>query len=91
MTHKYRVIIGPEARKDFRKLPKPIKKRIVKTIKGLRTDPRPHGYKKLEGFPKEKFYRLHVGDYRVIYRIQDDVVTIFVLAFLKRNETTYKF
>ncbi len=89
MKFRYRLEIADHARKDFKKLPKPDKRRMIAKLKSFRVDPRPDGYKKLEGM-SEKFYRVHVGRYRIIYQIKDSIVTVLVLRFLKRDESTYK-
>ena len=43
--------------------------RIMARIEGLAREPRPAGMKKLEGM--KELYRVRVGDYRVVYQIQD--------------------
>ncbi len=47
----------------------------MSAINGLRHNPRPHGYTKLKG---SEGYRIRVGDYRIVYDIDDgaQIVTI---------------
>jgi len=47
---------------------------ITVAIEGLAKEPRPHGYKKLKG-AKEHIYRIRVGNYRVIYNL-DDIIRV---------------
>jgi mRNA interferase RelE/StbE len=58
------------------KIPPPHFTRIIKAINELATDPRPPGCKKLTGRPG---YRIRVGDYRIIYNIEDKILTVFVI------------
>ena len=57
--------------------------KIVAAVKALATDPRPHGYKKLKGRPG---YRIRVGDYRIIYQVKDNILTVFVLIIGNRRD-----
>ncbi|QYO67504.1 type II toxin-antitoxin system RelE family toxin [Leptolyngbya sp. 7M] len=68
-------------------MPRTQQKRIQKTIDGLATNPRPHGYLQLTGFPN--FYRVRVGDYRIIYQIADKLLVVTILEVKRRNESTY--
>lgn len=73
----YRVGIKKPALKVIGKLPRPLANRIRQAIDGLATDPRPPGYKKLA--IKDGLYRVRVGDWRIIYTIEDDQLIILVL------------
>ncbi|MDY7013705.1 MAG: type II toxin-antitoxin system RelE/ParE family toxin [Cyanobacteriota bacterium] len=57
------------AAKEFRGLPTEIKQRIGTVLEQLRFHPRPDGVTKLKG--DEDLYRIRVGDYRVVYEIDD--------------------
>ena len=51
----------------------------------------PHGYKKLKNFgmagvDKDDYYRIRVGDYRVIYSIENEQITIFILKVAHRKD-----
>ncbi len=48
----------------------------MKAISNLASNPRPDGYKKLMGRPG---YRIRIGDYRVIYKIEDKILIVFVI------------
>ncbi len=73
------------AQKQFNKLSKDIKIRVVATLKRIRVRPYPH-VKKLVGSP---FFRLRVGRYRVILDIKDDVLIILVVG-LGHRKNIYK-
>ena len=65
---KYPILIERYAQKQIIKLDKKIIAVIKASIADLADNPRPYGYKKLKG---EDAYRIRVGDYRVIYEIDD--------------------
>lgn len=78
----YQLIIDKYAEKQLAKIPPPDFNRIVKAIENLATNPRPHGYKKLTGRPG---YRIRIGNYRVIYMIEDKQLTIFIIDIGNRK------
>jgi len=79
----YRLRITETARREFRRLPAHTRERVRHTIEALADDPRPHGCKKLRGV---EAYRVRVGDYRVIYDVDDALQTIMVLRIKHRRE-----
>ena len=79
----YQVVIEKQAQKQLAKIPPPDYTKIVAALKELATDPRPFGYKKLKGRPG---YRMRVGDYRIIYQVKDNILTVFVLIIGHRRE-----
>jgi mRNA interferase RelE/StbE len=64
----YEIKVRGQARKQILRIPPPHFQRIQKSIADLAQDPRPAGAKKLSG---ETGYRVRVGDYRVLYEIDD--------------------
>ena len=62
-------------------------KQAIPVIKGaiaeLADNPRPHGYKKLKG---EDAYRIRVGDYRIIYEIEDNIILVTVVSVGHRKD-----
>jgi mRNA interferase RelE/StbE len=80
----YKVEFLPTAAKEFKKLPSDSKQRIGVQIEALCFDPRPSGAKTLQGGNGQ--LRIRVGDYRVIYRVQDDKLIILVLKVGHRNK-----
>jgi mRNA interferase RelE/StbE len=79
----YAVFIERYAQKQIEKLDKKIIPIIKVAIAGLALNPRPHGYKKLKG---EEAYRIRVGDYRVIYEIEDDKIIVTVVSVGHRKD-----
>jgi len=69
--------------KDFVSIPKKDVKRILNRIKTLEEDPRPLGSEKLTG---EERYRLRQGRYRIVYSIQDDELTVWVVKVGHRKD-----
>jgi len=47
--------------------------RVKKSIYNLADNPRPFGYKKLKG---RNAYRIRKGNYRIIYEIEDKIITV---------------
>lgn len=78
----YQLRATRRASKELQKLPAQIQQRIREAIYELADNPRPPGCKKLQG---RDDYRITVGDYRVIYEIDDDnqVVTIWRVGHRK--------
>lgn len=57
---------------------------LVSRIDGLVVNPRPFGYKKLRGY--KDLWRIRVGDYRVVYIIDDDHKTVSVTRVAHRGD-----
>ena len=72
----YRVFFKRSVEKDFTSISKKDVKRILNRIKMLEEDPRPPGREKLTG---QERYRLRQGRYRIVYSIQDDELTVWVV------------
>jgi mRNA interferase RelE/StbE len=81
---RYRVELAPTADRQRRKLPVDVQKRIVRALEQLETDPRPPGVRKLQG--EDNLWRLRVGDYRVIYTIEDDRLLVLVVRVANRRD-----
>jgi mRNA interferase RelE/StbE len=79
----YLIVIDRPAQKQLGKIPRPHFNRIVKSINELAVNPRPTGCKKLTGRPG---YRIRIGDYRVIYTIEDKILTVFVIDIGPRKD-----
>jgi mRNA interferase RelE/StbE len=79
----YTVQILPSAQKQLDKLPNAIATRIEDKMMELEQEPRPPGCKKLKG---RDAYRIRIGDYRVIYEIQDGRLIVTVITIGHRRE-----
>jgi mRNA interferase RelE/StbE len=80
----YRIEVTPAARRDLANLPRNILQRVDRKILALAADPFPVGTKKLEG--ADEFFRLRVGDYRVIYRVERRHLVILIVRIRHRKE-----
>ncbi len=80
----YRVEFARSAIKDLRGIDRHWIPKIVASIEALESDPRPSGCKKLVG--SDHTYRLRIGDYRVVYDIQDDILIVLVVRIRHRRD-----
>jgi mRNA interferase RelE/StbE len=84
-TAKYTIAIVPSALRSIQSLSRILRERIRATIDLLAENPRPYGVKSLQGGQKG-YLRLRVGDYRVIYRVEDERLLVLVVAVGHRRE-----
>ena len=80
----YEVIIKPSAEKAFSKLPNALQVIILEALEKLSVNPRPSGVKKLKS--TFNIYRIRVGEYRVIYSINDTVLIVTVVKIAHRKD-----
>ena len=80
----YQILFTPRAFRDLEALPDRDRERIARRIDGLAREPRPSGVRKLAG--SDDVYRLRVGDYRVLYTIEDRVVTVSIVRVGHRRD-----
>jgi len=79
----YKVFFKKSVEKDFTAIPKKDLKKILERIETLAEDPRPPGCEKLTG---QQRYRLRQGRYRILYSIQDDELTVWVVKVGHRKD-----
>jgi mRNA interferase RelE/StbE len=79
----YKVLFKASVEKDFAAIPKRELKKILKRVAGLVDNPRPSGCEKLTG---QERYRLRQGRYRIVYSIQDDDLTVWVVKVGQRKD-----
>jgi len=79
----YKVYFKKSVERDFRGIPKKDLKKILEHIEVLAEDPRPPGCEKLSGLQR---YRLRQGRYRILYSIQDDEFTVWVVKVGHRKD-----
>ena len=79
----YLLVITKTAQKQLDKLPENTAELLIEEIKGLALNPRPAGCKKLKG---RKGYRVRKGNYRIIYDIYENVLTVEVIALGHRKD-----
>ena len=80
----YRISYVASAAKALRKLDRQTARRILQAIEKLADDPRPPGCITLQGGDGE--LRIRVGEYRVVYDIEDDELIVLVLRVGHRRE-----
>jgi len=83
----YRIYLRESVLKDLEKIPKKDLRRILSRIKSLATDPRPAGHEKLAG---QERYRVRQGNYRIVYSIQDDELTVWIVKVGHRRDVYRK-
>ncbi len=82
---RFRLVIKSTAAKELEAVDgKRNRQRVVEAIASLSDDPRPQGVEKLSGTKGR--YRIRVGDWRVVYAIEDQVLTVFVVKVGHRRE-----
>jgi mRNA interferase RelE/StbE len=80
----YHVTFKSSADKSLDKLPKPVQKRVITKVAALAQDPRPPGCTKLSG--AENLWRVRVGDWRIVYVIDDAAMIVDVRIIAHRRE-----
>ncbi len=80
----YRIEFVKQAAKQFKALPNQEQQRLKPKIDSLAKEPRPTGVVKLSG--EDDLYRIRVGNYRVIYSIQDNQLLILVVKIGHRRD-----
>lgn len=81
---KYSLELKQSAQKELDALDDALFGRIDKRILALVNDPRPKGCKKLKGYQDQ--WRIRIGDYRVIYIIDDSTRIVTVTRIAHRRE-----
>jgi mRNA interferase RelE/StbE len=79
----YEIFFKVSVWKDLRKVPKGQLKKIMARIEKLANDARPLGCEKLTS---EELYRIRQGDYRIVYSIQGNELTIWVIKVGHRKD-----
>lgn len=80
----YLIITPKNVQKQLNILPNDVFDRIDAKIRQLAENPRPDGVVKMKGADNE--YRIRVGDYRIIYEINDKDIIIFLLQCKHRRD-----
>ena len=79
----YTLLLKRSAERELERLSLVLHDRIVTHLIHLKDDPRPTGVKKLQA---REGYRLRVGDYRILYTIDDSARTIEVFSIAHRRD-----
>jgi mRNA interferase RelE/StbE len=79
----YKIYFRKSVEKDFTTVPKKDLQKILRRIEALAQDPRPPGHEKLTG---QERYRIRQGRYRIVYSIQDEQLTIWIVKVGHRKD-----
>lgn len=82
-SKRYQVKVLKRARKALLFLTAQLQERLTTAINRLADDPRPPGCLRMTGVDS---WRIRVGDYRIIYDIEDSVLTVLVVEVGHRRE-----
>lgn len=82
----YEVELSSRAAREFLKLPKTAQQRLAPRIDGLAEDPRPAGAEKLVGLD---VLRIRVGEYRIVYFV-DDAARVVTVARIGHRREVYR-
>jgi len=78
-------LLSGQAERDPKRLPAEVFQRVIAAIRALGAEPRPQGCRKLQGSPRDD-YRIRVGDYRVVYEIDDRDKSVRIMRVHHRRE-----
>jgi mRNA interferase RelE/StbE len=84
---RYKIEILRSAQKQLSKIHHQHQNQIIENIRKLSENPRPSGCKKLSARPA---WRIRIGDYRVIYEINDDCLLVLVITIGHRKEVYHR-
>ncbi len=79
----YHLEISHVAHRQILRLPQRTRQRINRAIQRLAENPRPPGVKKLTA---REGYSIHIGDYRVLYQIDDNEEVIIIYRVMSRGD-----
>ena len=81
----YSVSLRRSALKELQSLPKTAVQKVGGAIDKLAENPRPDGVKKLKG-SEEDLYRIRVGDFRIVYSIEDEIKIVDIRKIGHRKD-----
>ncbi len=86
----YRILFQKSAHKEYLELPRAVQKRVDEAFEILSINPFSEilRFKKIKG--KENHYRIRLGDYRIIYSPQQDILIVRVIRIGHRKDV-YRF
>ena len=81
---RYQIVFKKSVRKDLRKLPRSICRHILDSIQSLQQDPLPKNATKIQSY--EHYYRMRIGEYRVIYHFKKKIEIITIIRVRHRKD-----
>ncbi len=82
--NEYRVYLERAAERDLKRLSSEEFDRIISNIRALAENPRPAGCRKIVGSKND--WRIRVGEYRIIYEVDDEKKAVMVMRVRHRRE-----
>lgn len=82
-SKRYRVQVLRDPQKVLDRLPRNTRRRMDDVLDALSENPRMHGYIRLKGY--DDLYRVRVGDWRIIYAIEEDQLVVLVIEIGARG------
>ena len=79
----YQVVIEKQVQKQLERIPEPDYSRVKAAINDLANNPHPLGYLKLKG---RQGYRIRQGNFRIVYEINDRILSVLILAADNRKD-----
>jgi mRNA interferase RelE/StbE len=79
----YEIVFKQSVYKELKNIPKSALKKILAKVEELGSNPRPMGCEKLTG---QELYRIRQGNYRIVYSIQDNELTVWVIKVGHRKD-----
>jgi len=83
----YDIAFKPSVEKDLRSLPKSTVARVMEHIENLKVNPLPRQAAKLSG--TERLYRIRVGDYRIVYKV-DTEARLVTVHYVRHRRKVYR-
>lgn len=83
----HEILVENRARRDLRRLSGEVFKRVVRAMRALAKNPRPKGCRKIVGSQND--WRIRVGEYRVVYEIDDGARVVRVM-FVRHRRDAYR-
>ncbi len=80
----FRIEVSATAEKQIRKLPREDQLRVLRAIRPLANEPTPPGSRKVRGY--DDVFRIRVGTYRILYRVEGRCLLIIILKIGHRRE-----
>jgi len=80
----YKIEWKNSAKKELKKIEKTTISKIIGTVETLASEPHPTGSRKLQG--SEHLYRIRVGDYRIVYSVESNVLRIEIIRVSDRKD-----
>ena len=85
--NEYKISIDKRVLKSFRRIPEKHARQTQEALERLQINPHPQDSKKLQ---VSGGYRVTVGEYRILYTIDEDTATVVVYRIIRRNDYSYK-